>query len=162
MLLVAHAGKDGERGLRGWSGIKGALDVELLVEKEGKYHGATVTKMKDGTNEGLELPFSLVSVAIGVDEDGDAVGSAVLADGSTPRDKAPPKGKNQQLVLEVLATVADMGSAPTEAELVELVVAQMPEDKGGRVGRMRAKDALRALEANGRISIEGGRVVERA
>lgn len=59
VLLVAHSGKDGARGLRGWSGIKGALDSEIEVTRTEAYRAATVTKLKDGRGEGDEFLFDL-------------------------------------------------------------------------------------------------------
>lgn len=158
VLLVAHAGKDGERGLRGWSGIKGALDVEIAVVKEGRYHGATISKMKDGTHEGMELPFALQTVSLEPDEDGDPQASAVLAGQAQGRQKLPPKGKNQQLVLEVLTAITDLSGTPTEAELLDASTAKMPESQALFTRRQRAKSALAALVAEGYVKNEQGNI----
>jgi hypothetical protein len=162
VLLVAHAGKDTERGLRGWSGIKGALDVEIVVEREGAYRAARVTKLKDADEDGTEMPFSLHSVAIGEDEDGDPITSAVVDHKAEGKGKLPPKAKNQQLVLSVLTNIHDMAGAPTAPELIDAVAAQMPEDKAMNARRQRAKEAISALEAAGRIRFEGNRIFESA
>lgn len=59
VLLIAHAGKDEARGIRGWSGIKGALDVEIEVtERAEEIRVARVSKMRDGA-DGAEFPFRL-------------------------------------------------------------------------------------------------------
>lgn len=72
VLLVGHSGKDSARGLRGWSGIKGALDAEIEVVKTSSYKAATVTKLKDGAGEGREYRFDLTSVCAGfaIDDEG--------------------------------------------------------------------------------------------
>lgn len=96
VVLVAHSGKDGAKGLRGWSGIKGALDVEIQVERAEQYRGATISKMKDGKGEGDEFSFELISVTLGQDEDGEDITSCVISDGaqrvSPGQDFAPGAG----------------------------------------------------------------------
>lgn len=162
VLLVAHAGKDVERGMRGWSGIKGALDVEIMVERSGEYRAATLTKVKDGPSEGLVIPFGLSTVVLGEDEDGELITSAIVTDPSTSKTKAPPKGKNQQLVLQVLRNLVDLDGEPNEAELVEAAAAQMSEEARLVDRRRRAKEALASLESEGFVSVLGNRVSEKA
>lgn len=64
VVLVHHAGKDLERGLRGWSGLKGALDANLEILKgDGSARIMRVEKMKDG-RDGEAWNFTLVSVPL--------------------------------------------------------------------------------------------------
>jgi len=162
VLLVAHSGKDSSRGLRGWSGIKGALDVEILVERSNKYRSATITKMKDGDGEGEEFAFSLASVTVGQDDDGDDITSCVVQHGaSVPKAqrKTEPKGAKQQLVMRMAVALTDLPGAVTTSQLVDACVAELPVEDGKRDNRRR--DVLRALEslvgANA-VSVTGGLV----
>ena len=161
VLLVAHAGKDISRGIRGWSGIKGALDVEILVEKSGKHRAATITKVKDGEGEGDEHPFTLEGVVLGQDEDGDDITSCVVkASAALPKAvrKAEPKGAVQKLVLRVAEGLTDLPGDTIQGTLLDAVVDELPvPDEGKRDNRRR--DAMRALEAlvaSGHVSVAGG------
>jgi len=162
VLLVAHSGKDSTRGLRGWSGIKGALDVEILVERSDKYRSATVTKMKDGDGEGEEFAFSLASVTVGQDEDGDDITSCVVQHGaSVPKAqrKTEPKGVWQQVVLRQAIALTDLPGIVTTSQLIDASVAEMPLGDGKRDRRRNlVMRALEALVAANRLSTTGGSV----
>lgn len=161
VLLVAHSGKNAERGLRGWSGIKGALDVEILVERSGEHRSATVTKMKDGSGEGVEYPFTLETVVLGQDEDGEDITSCVVkarsggAGKATP--KAPIKGVWQQTIKRVLVTLTDLSGPPNATELISAVVAEMPQDDGKKDRRREmALRYMQELVSKNHISIVDG------
>jgi hypothetical protein len=161
VMLVAHSGKDESRGIRGWSGIKGALDVEIQVERSDKYRAATITKMKDGTGEGDEFAFSLQTVTLGQDADGEDITSCVVQHGaSVPKAqrKAEPKGVWQQTVLRVAQGLLDLPGAVTASQLIEAVVAEMPPADDGKKDRRRDNvlRAVEALVAANRISLIGG------
>lgn len=81
IAMVGHSGKNSDKGLRGWSGIKGALDAECEVIRTKDYRAMVVTKLKDGAGEGREYRFKLDNVLLDFDlEDGD-VTSCVVAQG---------------------------------------------------------------------------------
>ena len=81
ILLIHHSGKDSSRGMRGWSGLHAAMDfvIECQRDKDDAALSAefVLTKVKDGTS-GTRTQFSLRSVQIGVDEDGDYMSSLVV------------------------------------------------------------------------------------
>ena len=161
VLLVAHAGKDTSKGIRGWSGIKGALDVEIHVERSGQHRAATITKMKDGEGEGLELPFALDTVVLGQDEDGEDITSCIVkpAQGAMKAArKAEPKGAVQRLVLRVAEGLTDLPGDTSQAALIDAAVAEMPvPDEGARdKRRYHAMRALEALVSSGTLSLAGG------
>lgn len=163
VLLVAHAGKDASKGVRGWSGIKGAMDVEIVVERADKHRAATVSKMKDGTGEGDEFPFGLTSVTLGQDEDGEDVTSMVVTPSESapgPRRAAQPKGAVQQLVLRIAQAMLDLGGELTVMDLVGAAVSeQLPPEQGRR--DKRRENTLRAVEnlaGAGFLSVAGGKV----
>lgn len=164
VILVAHAGKDSSRGIRGWSGIKGALDVEFLVERADDVRSATITKMKDGLGEGTQYPFVLDSVTVDTDEDGEPITSCVLKAG-------PAMAKNttkvatgatwQQLVLKVAIDMTDLPGEVTTEQLIAAAVAQIPKDEDAKKDRRRERvlRALNALVDSERVSVNDGKVV---
>jgi hypothetical protein len=78
VVVVAHTGKDAERGLRGWSGLLGNADgLVMLNPPDGAYRGGEIVKVKDGESGG-KFAFELAPVVIGVDEDGDDVTTCVV------------------------------------------------------------------------------------
>lgn len=163
VLLVAHSGKDETRGIRGWSGIKGALDVEIQVERSDKYRAATITKMKDGSGEGDEFGFSLHTVTLGTDADGEDITSCVVQhSASVPKAqrKAEPKGVWQATVMRVAQGLLDLPGALTPAALIEAAVSEMPPADDGKKDRRRdnVTRAVEALVAANRISLVGGEV----
>lgn len=79
-LIVHHSGKDATKGARGHSSLRAAIDAEYEVLNEGGRRTVTVTKMKDG-EDGARYAFHLTPVCVGMDEDGDAITSCVVAAG---------------------------------------------------------------------------------
>jgi hypothetical protein len=87
VIVVAHSGKDTEKGVRGSSAIRAAADFEISVTRhpDTELRCLKLTKSKDDT-DGAQFPFRLTSVEIGTNTDGDAIFSAV----AVPSDEAPP------------------------------------------------------------------------
>ena len=80
IILIAHPGKDAERGIRGSSALGAGIDFEIRIEREGKEPERKVVlhKSRDG-QDGVELgAFTLKVVSLGVDQDGDEVTSCVV------------------------------------------------------------------------------------
>ena len=69
--FVHHVGKDATKGSRGWSGVKGATDAEVRIERDGDARRATFTKVKDG-EDGVCVEFRLAVVDLGPRSDTDA------------------------------------------------------------------------------------------
>ena len=76
VLLVHHSGKDKAKGARGSSALLGAVDTELMVA-EGELRA---TKQRD-VELGAPIAFRLAAVALGTDQDGDAITSCVVEAG---------------------------------------------------------------------------------
>jgi hypothetical protein len=163
VMLVAHAGKDTSRGLRGWSGIKGALDVEICVERSGDKRAATITKMKDGTGEGKEYGFALDTVVLGEDADGDDITSCVLKDGAAPISKGgrPSAVDWQQAVADAYTNLTDLSGSATFTNIVENAVRMVPEDVSAKKDRRpeRIKKALETLIEHGKFHQQGEFIV---
>jgi KaiC/GvpD/RAD55 family RecA-like ATPase len=81
VVLVGHSGKDANKGLRGWSGLKGAMDAECEVIRTKDFRALVVTKLKDGRGEGKEYRFTLPEVLVDIDVDEGDVTSLVALHG---------------------------------------------------------------------------------
>lgn len=85
VLVVHHTGKDASRGLRGWSGLNGALDCAIEVsrasdDKADSRRSWEVAKSKDG-RDGLFFKFELDVIDLGFDHDGMRVSSCAVRPG---------------------------------------------------------------------------------
>ncbi|MFD2298386.1 AAA family ATPase [Paracidovorax citrulli] len=161
VLLVAHTGKDESKGMRGSSVIRGALDVEISVARAGEYRAATITKMKDGQGEGDEHPFRLESVTLGIDEDGDAITTAVaLPAAAVPVEnrRNEGKGEHQQLVLRVAKALAALDDVVTESEIVEAAAEQLVVTGKSDNRRRDVKRALNSLIDGNWLANDNGRI----
>ncbi|HET8597730.1 MAG TPA: AAA family ATPase [Castellaniella sp.] len=77
VLLIAHTGKDPERGVRGHSSQLAAMDAAIVVAREGEARRWAVDKSKDGPDD-AEHDFKLDVVELGFDADGDALTSCAV------------------------------------------------------------------------------------
>jgi AAA domain/DnaB-like helicase N terminal domain len=132
ILLTAHPGKDATKGLRGSYALPAALDVVLRVEREGDAPERTVhvEKMRDG-EEGQVDAFTLKTIHLGEDQDGDPVASCVIAPAKIARAKKPKSPKPGSAAAKALDELADLvltghgeqvanGRAPPGAECVPI------------------------------------------
>lgn len=162
VALVAHTGKVADRGLRGWSGVKAALDAEITVERSAQYRSATITKLKDGSDEGVEFAFELETVGLGEDEDGDPISSCVVRakeNVSRADRKVAPKGEIEKLVMRVATNLGDMAGGFTQAELIEAAICEIPETPGKRDQRKTVVSrAITSLSAGNWIAVNNGTV----
>lgn len=73
VLILHHTGKDVTRGARGSSALQGAIDTEIAVD------GKTMrpTKQRD-IEVGDDIGFTLTPVAVGIDDDDEAITSCVV------------------------------------------------------------------------------------
>jgi hypothetical protein len=154
VLLVHHAGKDASRGARGWSGLKGAMDVEIEVTRS-KLLGRNIqlSKAKDG-DEGKAMGFKLHVVTIGTDEDGDPITSCVVehsTGAAVVEDAKDGLKEDHRAVLRVLTEAADLDADLHYEDLRRATVPHM-EQRGKVDNRMRdAGKAIEKLEALGYV-----------
>lgn len=162
VLLVAHSGKDAAKGLRGWSGLSAAFDVQLEVMAVDSAHSVTVEKLKGG-QVGAVFGFKLTVETVGVDEDGDPITSCVVEYGAAPVvRKRGPEGKVQQLVVSTLAdmTVLTGDNRAHIDELTQAVIAKrVAPGKGKRDTRGQVvRRAVDAMVAEGLLVLDGASV----
>ncbi len=103
VLVIHHTGKEEERGARGSSALRAAVDTEILV---GADHRIASKKQRDMIAPG-DLHFTLRTITLGMDKDGDPVTSAVVE----PTDKPLPIRKalkgNDQVAMTALTEALD-------------------------------------------------------
>lgn len=165
VAALGHPGKDTARGFRGWSGMRGAVDVEieLTVGADG-VRTATWTKQKDA-----EIPqpwsFRLRQVETGErDDEGQRITSCVIEPCDTPAAtgaRARPSGDKQHLLYGLLGEMlkasgkAGQGGAPAERPCVALEAVQerWREAVQGEAGeRNKLNRTLLALKNKGLIA----------
>lgn len=159
VLLVAHSGKDARAGLRGWSGIKAALDCEIEVIRTAGYRAATISKLKDGAGEGNEFRFDIETVVLGADRQGAVLverGSAQFEPGAPA--PAKPQGKNQETVFAAFEQHQQDGSI-ARSELLRHATEALA---GTGKPRDRAREALEGLCRTGGVLVADGDIVRRA
>lgn len=163
ILLVHHSGKDAAKGARGWSGLKAAADAEIEVLRDGDHRSIRLSKLKDGS-EGQELPFKLLPVTLGLDEDGDEITSCVVEHTEhvpVHQRKGEAKGNVQKLVVRVLHDLMGLGAgAVLITDLLEHSVQQMvPPEQGKRdTRRQHVGRAVDSLIAANVLRVDGDKV----
>lgn len=77
VCIVHHTGKDTARGARGHSSLRAATDTEIEIMNENGARAAMVTKQRDYQG-GETFAFTLKSVVLGTDQDGDDITSCIV------------------------------------------------------------------------------------
>jgi hypothetical protein len=110
VLVIHHTGKDEDRGARGSSALRAAVDNEIQITSE---WGILSRKQRD-QKPPEPLHFKLRSVALGMDEDGEPVTSAVVDVAEPPRPtRKPLSGKNEIAMQALFDALRDHGETRT-------------------------------------------------
>ena len=106
VMIIHHTGKDEDRGARGSSALRAAVDTEILVSSS---HTISSQKQRDMVIAD-KLHFTLRTVALGVDEDGDPVTSAVVEAADKPLPNLKPlTGKSQVAMTALTEALREYG-----------------------------------------------------
>lgn len=89
VILIHHTNKQAT--MRGWSGLLGAADSSIKIERDEEKRTAYIEKMKEG-KDSADFNFKLESVSLGEDEDGDEITSCVIR----MSDERAQKGKKRE------------------------------------------------------------------
>ena len=140
VLLVHHSGKDDSKGARGWSGIRGAVDVEIEVSRCGDKANtrcATLTKLKDGGEDGREWYFRLDVVHMGTEVfEGEEYPITSCVVGKADKPVMVSSTQEEDLRALITATLENAIShssfefAPSVQDMVDMTVAVMDPPKG--------------------------------
>ncbi len=163
IMLVHHTGKDSARGARGHSSLRAATDTEIEVQNEDGNRAAIVSKQRD--YQGGEIfAFSLKSIELGIDQDGDEVSSCVVveADESEFKQRKRKLTKNQKVLAETFDQLAaEIGKpnpgGPMMPEPGRFMTIQMDEFRAACEGKFTAKNTREAfLTAFDALNIPNG------
>lgn len=88
VMVIHHSGKDPSKGARGSGSLRAASDTEIELTREGVVILAIQRKQRD-MPIGKSFAYTLRSVFIGKDEDGELVTSAVVVPTLAPAQRAP-------------------------------------------------------------------------
>lgn len=165
VTAIHHSAWSGERG-KGAIDLDGAVDASFMVKKEhGKYK-----LVCDGTNDGEEgdiLAFTMESVEIGIDEEGEPTTAPVVvaADGAGPGEKLSNavRGHNNrafEVLQDLIATVGIPPEGPHFPDEVLVVreeswrQAYYADDKDAKQDTLRArfKRALASLVETNKVT----------
>lgn len=168
ILLIHHAGKDASKGARGWSGLKGALDVEIEVSRDEETNAREIrlTKMKD-EEDGLRFGFSLEIVTVGMDSDGDEMRSCVAIEAEVADKRKAPEGREPAALTEydkAIREVLDDYPSETRFHLPRLVEEVMRRLPAGGERDVRRQQVQRSLRRYGRTTgmdaeVRGGALI---
>ncbi len=92
VMVVHHSGKDASKGARGSSALRAAADTEIHITKANGTIQAQAEKQRDMACDAL-FAYTLETVEIGADEDGDPVTSAVVVEAEPSARKVRLSGK---------------------------------------------------------------------
>lgn len=159
VIVLHHTGKDAERGMRGWSGLLGALDFSIECQfGEGK--GADkldrrfrVDKQKDG-EDSLSFDFRMEPVLLGTDADGDSITSLAvrqrLREAVQPVAPSEHDDRHDKLVWRWINDEVAAGNRPSGRSLEGQREAQHPD-----MSQKELRDAIARLIAAGKLAHEG-------
>ncbi|WP_417809948.1 AAA family ATPase [Thioclava sp.] len=119
VLLIHHDTKDGQQGLpRGHSILNGALDMSLHIKRESGVVTGRLTKNRNGATD-QTLAFTVKTVTLGEDEDGDPITTAICQETDAPERKAP---KLTPMVSAALAVFNDLPQPVSDAAWRQAVI----------------------------------------
>ncbi|MFD1193345.1 helicase RepA family protein [Seohaeicola saemankumensis] len=96
VMVIHHSGKDTSKGARGSGSLRAAVDTEIELTRDGTVILAETKKQRDMPT-GNVFAYTLRSVLIGQDEDGDDITSAVVEAAEAP-EKRKPRLRGQALI----------------------------------------------------------------
>lgn len=131
VILIHHTNNQGA--LRGWSGLRGAVDNQVRIENKDGLRTAHIEKQKEG-QDGTAYGYRLKVVELYTDEDGDAVTScAVVEDVQTvPNSRGAKKEKKStsgdfehslknmhgRRYLEIITDLGGLGGANVDIDMI--------------------------------------------
>lgn len=159
VVLISHTGKDASRGVRGWSGLRGAADAQIEVIRNGDERAAVIDKQKDGGGEGDQFGFKLNIVEIGEDEDGETITSCVIQAGDAPQTVGAidnETGVHRAVIVKTLVKLSDFGGGVLKSALLDSCVAS--KENPPKRYKDKLRNALNAMIKEGKILINGNEV----
>lgn len=155
-LWVHHTGKDAAKGMRGWSGMRAAIDteIEVTVDDSTGQRVAEITKQRDLPGKGDRIGFRLETVPMGVNRWGTERTSCVVVP-----DLAPPKPQRGKRPSEIAGAIVELltsyGTGMKKAAIVKHFSGRYTDGAVYReLGKMR--EAGRLHEVVGVVALAKG------
>jgi hypothetical protein len=153
-LLIHHTGKDTARGMRGWSGLRAAVDTEIEVSgaDDAGVHVAVVTKQRDLPGKGHRVGFRLEPVALGRNRWGSVRGSCVVIDADAPPkvDKPAQARRQSELAGAITEVLSAHGTGMKKSALVKHF--------NGRFDSSKVYERIKKMAKTGRLHDVAGMV----
>jgi AAA domain-containing protein len=159
VLVVHHSGKVESAGMRGWSGLRGALDFAIKCWRDDDWDVLDaqflLDKVKDGES-GRAFNFSMLRVHIGMDEEGDEISSLTVIP-PQEREQAPDEAElaaaDDEFVDGWVRRLMEAGERPTGRGL-DARRAQVKAERD--LTQIRLRHAIARLKDAGRLVEEPG------
>lgn len=155
VLVVHHSGKDESKGLRGWSGLNGALDCAIAVSRVSEAKQNTtrrweLSKSKDGS-DGMRREFELEQVPLGFDEDGQPITSCVISHSVQQHVSASEcDADDDEFIWHWVREQMEAGNHPSKNSLKKQVGSMKPQRA---ITQERVSGAIERLMAASRLQI---------
>lgn len=119
-LWIHHCGKDQARGMRGWSGMRAAIDteIEIVADEATGLRSAEITKQRDLPGKGDRIGFRLEPVPLGVNRWGSPRGTCVVRPADAPEKRSPAK-RPSELAGAIVEFLTTRGSGCLKGRVVE-------------------------------------------
>lgn len=169
VILIHHTNKNGD--MRGWSGLLGAVDNQIRIERKDNVRTAHVEKQKEG-EDGRAYGYSLKVVDLYEDEDGDMVTSCVVveSDETAPNTRGERKVRSgdfetsdnyakARYFLQVIEELVGLGDANVDED--DVIAAIQADPRVNPMGeqdhpkKANIKRTLLTLADKGKIRKEG-------
>lgn len=125
VLPIHHTGKDAAKGMRGWSGMRAAIDTELEVTADSTGIGTLeVTKQRDMPGKGSRIGYRLQVIPLGRGKWGKDRTSCVVEPIEAPASTQRANKRLGETQRAVLATLAVAGKDLRTREICDLLAAQ--------------------------------------
>lgn len=146
IAVIHHAGKDSTRGARGSNALLGAVDGEIEISRFDNNRTATIANLKDGADGG-QFGFKLLTIPIGMDEDGDVISSCVIEHGPVvaPKPKEKKATENMDRAWTTLLELQPVGGGTVREDDV-IVTAVEAATKAGAKSKNLRRDFVRAID----------------
>lgn len=120
-MLVHHSGKDSARGMRGWSGLRAAVDTEIEITSDEATgaRAAEITKQRDMGGKGDRIGFCLDVVTMGVGKWGKPNTSCVVVPAAAPEraDRLKRGKKTSEIAGAIVEALTQRGAGMKKSEL---------------------------------------------
>lgn len=124
-LWIHHSGKDQAKGMRGWSGMRAAIDTEIEVTADDATGARTaeITKQRDLPGKGERIGFRLEPVHLGTNAWGTPRGSCVVVS-SDPAPKRQQARRTSEAAGAITQLLDARGTGMKKGDIVQHLTAR--------------------------------------